>query len=71
MMARVFGVLCYGAAGFFTFAVELIGFAVTPSAGVKLVIMLGFSVPAAMALVAGFACDGFRNKRRTAGIVLL
>jgi hypothetical protein len=71
MMARVFGILCYGAAGFFTFAVALIGFEVTPSAGIILVIMLGFSVPAAMALVAGFACDGFCNKRRAMGIVLL
>ncbi|MFT3870037.1 MAG: hypothetical protein QM715_16440 [Nibricoccus sp.] len=42
-----------------------------PSIAVKSVFLAGFSIPAMIALFAGFACDQFRHKLRDAGIVFL
>jgi hypothetical protein len=71
MTAKVFNIISYVVAGFFVYGEAMLAFFVAPKPTVKLVMMLGFLVPALIALFVGFALDGFRHKLRDTGIVLL
>jgi hypothetical protein len=70
-MRKVFSVLLKILAGFFFYAVCLLGFVNEPQTGIKLGIMVGLLVPALAALAAGLALTRFDNWRRDTGIVLL
>lgn len=71
MTAKILSVICYVIAGFFIYTVAILAFTITPSAATKTGIMFGFSIPAIIALFAGFAFDQFRHKLRDTGIVLM
>jgi hypothetical protein len=70
-MRKVPSIILRAIAGFFFYMVSLLAFASEPPTGVKVGILLGFSVPAVAALVGGLALTGFRNWRRDTGVVLL
>lgn len=70
MIRRVLSIICHVISGFFIYAVSLIAFVDDMSAGMKLIIMAIFLLPALMALGAGLALGGFRNWKRDTGIVL-
>ena len=71
MAAKVFSIICYVVAGFFVYMVAILGFATMPSVAMKAGLMFGFSIPAFLALWAGFALTRFRKKLRDTGIVFL
>jgi hypothetical protein len=70
-MKTVFKIICYVVAGFFIYAVCLLGFTSMPQMSVRMKcgIMVGFSVPAIIALAIGL---GLSTRRwRDVGIVFL
>ena len=71
MALKALKVICCVVAGYFILMVGMIGFFVAPTTKVKLIIMGGFSAPALIMLLIGFALDGFRHKLRDTAIVLL
>jgi cytochrome c biogenesis protein CcdA len=58
-------------AGFFLYTVSLLAFVSEPPTGVKLGIMIGFSIPGVVALCGGLVLTRFRNWKRDTGIVFL
>ncbi|OQA33372.1 MAG: hypothetical protein BWY57_01234 [Betaproteobacteria bacterium ADurb.Bin341] len=70
-MRKVSSVILKVIAGFFFYMVSLLAFVSEPPAVVKLGILIGFSVPAVVALGGGLALTRFRNWRRDTGVVLL
>lgn len=70
-MRKVCSVILKVIAGFFFHTISLLAFVSAPPTGVKLGILIGFSVPAVVALGGGLALTRFRNWRRDTGIVLL
>ena len=70
-MRKVSSIILKVIAGFLLYGVSLLAFVSGPHAGMKLVILIVFSVPAVAALCAGLALTRFRDWRRDTGIVLL
>ena len=70
-MRKVSSIILKVIAGFFVYMVSLLAFVSEPPTGVKLGILIGFSVPAVVALCGGLALTRFRNWKRDTGIVLL
>jgi hypothetical protein len=70
-MRKVSSIILRVIAGFFFYMVSSLAFISELSHGMKLGIMLGFSVPALAALAGGLALTRFRNWRRDTGVVLL
>jgi hypothetical protein len=71
MLAKIFGIALYVVAGFLAYTVTILAFVAGQPVGIKAAIMGIFAVPGALALLAGFACTGFRTKLRDGGVVLL
>jgi hypothetical protein len=71
MIRKVFSIVFFVIAGFFFYMVGLLGFVSEPSILAKWGIVLGFTSPAAIALLAGLALGRFRCWKRNTGIVLL
>src|SRR5215831_13993240 len=70
-MRKVSSIILRVIAGFFFYMVSLLAFISEPPMGVKLGIMLGFSIPALAALAGGLALTRFCHWRRDTGLVLL
>jgi len=70
-VCKVSSIILEVIAGFFFYTVSLLAFASNLLTGVKLGMLIGFSVPAVLALGAGLALSRFRNWKRDTGIVLL
>lgn len=70
-MRKVSSIILKVIAGFFFYMVSLLAFVNEPPTGGKLGILIGFSVPALVAMVIGLALSHFQNWRRDVGIVLL
>lgn len=71
MAANVLGIVCYVISGYFVLTVSVLSFVSGQLSWVKWVMLLGFSIPALIALVCGFAFRKFKKKLRDLGIVLL
>ena len=71
MAANVLGIVCYVISGYFVLTVSVLSFVSGQLSWVKWVMSLGFSIPALIALVCGFAFRKFKKKLRDLGIVLL
>lgn len=71
MVRNVISVILFVAAGLFFYVVGLLSFVSEPSAGVKLGVILGFSLPAIVALFIGLALRKFQRWKRDTGVVLL
>jgi len=73
-MRKVSSIIFKVIAGFFFYGASLLAFVSEPQTGVtgvKLTILIGFSIPAVVALCVGLALTRFRNWKRDTGIVLL
>jgi len=70
-MRKVSSIILKIIAGFFVYMVSLLAFVSEPSTGMKFGILIGFLVPAVVALCGGLALNHFRNWKRDTGIVLL
>jgi len=70
-MRKVSSIILKIIAGFFVYMVSLLAFVSEPEPGMKFGILIGFSVPAVVALCGGLALTQFRNWKRDTGIVLL
>lgn len=71
MILKLVSVSLYIVGGFFVYMVSLLAFINVQSPGAKSLMVLIFTIPAVIALVAGIAVERFQNWRRRVGIVLL
>ncbi len=70
-MLKVSSIILKVVAGFFFYMVCVLAFVSEPPKVLKLGILIGFSIPALIALGGGLALTRFRNWRRDTGIILL
>ena len=71
MIRKIISIICYVIAGFFLYAVCLLGFINQPSYFTKIAVMGSFSVCSLITLAIGLAFRRFLTWKRDVGIVLL